>query len=62
MLVILALKKLRQEDHHESEVSLGYLLNSWPTVATEADVSNKKKFPEIKWIVLFFKVTIFLEM
>lgn len=48
MLVILALKKLRQEDHHESEVSLGYLLNSWPTVATEADVSNKKKFPEIK--------------
>lgn len=62
MFVILALKRLRQEDHYESEVSLGYLLNSWATGATEAEISKKKKIPEIKWIVLNFKITIFLEM
>lgn len=63
MFVILALKRLRQEDHYESEVSLGYLLNSWTTGATEAEISKKKKkIPEIKWIVLNFKITIFLEM
>lgn len=44
MFVILALKRLRQEDHYESEVSLGYLLNSWATGATEAEISKKKKF------------------
>lgn len=46
MLVILLLNRLRQEDHHECEVSLDYLLNSWPTEATEEDNSEN----------IFFKI------
>lgn len=35
--VILALKKLKSQDWHEIEISLGYIVNSKPVWATEWD-------------------------